>query len=99
MVDLTVSTPVKDEPKVEPGTIGMPNVARSLPLAVVEDVQITPNDISSSVTQSVTLGTESRSPDSTLSNVENIQLPTPATASPPAKIRRFTRQSTKENRL
>ena len=94
MVDLTVSTPVKDEPEVKTEQVSLSNTARSLPLdesstqpqglqlAILDDTQDT-----SSVSCSVTLGTETRSLDTT-------DPPTPV-RSPPAKMRRSTRQSSR----
>ena len=100
MVDLTVSTPVKDEPEVKEEIVSMTNVPRSLPLENTGSSQgmaanLTIDDISASTEQSVTLGTETRSADTSSTSTSLTTTPPPV-ASPPAKIRRCTRQSMKD---
>ena len=105
MVDLTVSTPVKNEPQVKNEPTSMANTPRSLPVdqtdqptstmvVLTNAANVSLGNTTSSTTRSVTLGTESLSPDTTLSNMENTP---PPTSSPPAKVRRCTRLSMKES--
>ena len=99
LVDLTVSTPVKDEPEVKPEQTSVvleTYVPRSLPLDVPsiqpQDLEKTGDDTPpvSSESCSVTLETETRSLDTT--ELDLTDPPTPV-RSPPAKMRRCTRQS------
>ena len=100
MVDLTVSTPVKDEPEVKEEIVTMTNTPRSLALDTPETnssvaAQVIVGDTTLSTDASVTLGTGTRSAD-TSSNATNITNTPPPANSPPAKIRRCTRQSMKD---
>ena len=90
IVDLTMSTPVKEEPEVknEPGT--MASTPASLPMQPSKRPRSILSDLTNStLTRSITLGSETRSLDTSAS--ENTRPPTPAVSSPPSKIRRSTR--------
>ena len=95
IVDLTMSTPVKDEPEVKVEPVSMASTPVSLP--ALTEVRKRPRSIlsdltNSSTTRSITLGSEPRSLDTSTSNMENTRPPTPIVISPPQKIRRSTRR-------
>lgn len=93
LIDLAVSTPVKVEPEVKPEQVPMANVARSLPIDGTSNEIVANESGSSSTTRSVTLGTETRSIDT---SEDQPRPSTPTINGPPAKMRRCTRQSTRQ---
>ena len=103
LVDLSVSTPVKASPEVKQEPVSMASAPSSLPMLETDlnrKRTRSPKLMSSAseITQSVTLESETRSADTTASLMTDhseVRTPTPAPVSPPAKIRRSTRNQNK----
>ena len=93
MTGLALSTPVKQEPEVKQEIVSGNNIPTSLPPLVNPTAQMDVDEESTAC--SVTLHTETRSPDSNFSNVDNTRSPTPIPSSPPRKVRRSARKACK----